>query len=124
MNRELGAEDVGEWLEEDAGWTSTPISISVPFQPCCSVPSSKGAYACSYAVREFCHQKLLSVIKEKITGLKMTHQFHFEPCKLLWHPPDLPEPVHVQGELYNSPAFIDAHQDLQCSPGEPGCNLP
>ena len=124
VNRELGAEDAGEWLEEDAGWTSTPVSISVPFQPRRGVPSSKGACARSYAVGEFRHRKLLSVIKEKITGLKTTHQFHFEPCELLWHPPHLPEPVRVQGELYNLPAFIDAHQDLQRSPGEPGCDLP
>jgi hypothetical protein len=35
-----------------------------------------------------------------------------------------PNPVRVQGELYTSPAFVDAHQELQDSPAEPGCNLP
>lgn len=124
VNKELGAEDAGEWLDEDAGWTSTPVSILVPFQPRRGVPSPLGACARNYTVGEFRHRKLVSVIKEKITGLEATHQFRFEPYELLWHPPHLPEPVRVQGELYNSPAFLDAHQDLQNSPGEPDCDLP
>ena len=124
VNRELGTEDMVEWLDKDAGWTSMPVSISVPFQPHHSVPSPIGACACNYAVREFHRQKLVLVIKEKIAGLNMTHQFHFEPYELLWHPPHLPEPVHVQGELYNLPAFINVHQDLQNSPGESSCDLP
>ena len=124
INKELGTEDTGKWLDEDAGWTSTPVSISVPFQPCHGQPSPMGACACNNSVGEFHHRKLVSVIKEKITGLKVTHQFHFEPCELLWHPPHLPEPVNVQGELYSPPALIDAHWDIQDSPGEPGCDLP
>ncbi|KAG2054377.1 hypothetical protein BDR06DRAFT_982438 [Suillus hirtellus] len=32
--------------------------------------------------------------------------------------------VDIQGELYTSPAFMDAHHDLLESPGEPGCDLP
>jgi hypothetical protein len=32
--------------------------------------------------------------------------------------------VKIYGELYQSPAFMDAHQKLQESPGEPDCNLP
>ena len=124
VNKELGIEDAGEWLNEDAGWTSTPVSISVPFQPRCSVPSPENAHARSYTVGDFHHQKLVSIIKEKITCLEMSHQFHFEPYELLWHPSHLLEPVRVQGELYSSPAFIDVHRYLQNSPGEPGCNLP
>lgn len=124
VNKGLGIEDVGEWLNEDAGWTSTPVSISVPFQPWHGVPSPENAHARSYTVGDFHHWKLVSVIKEKITCLEMSHQFHFEPYELLWHPSHLPKPVRVQGELYSSPAFIDVHRDLQNSLGEPGCNLP
>ena len=124
MNRELGTEDTVKWLDEDTGWTSTLVSISVPFQPRYGVPSPIGACACNYAVGEFHHRKLVLVIKEKIAGLDTMHQFHFEPYELLWHPPHLPEPICVQGELYNSPAFIDVHQDLKNSPGESSCDLP
>lgn len=55
VNRELGAEDMVEWLDKDAGWTSTPVSISVPFQPCHGVPSPIGACARNYAIGEFHH---------------------------------------------------------------------
>lgn len=124
VNKELGTEDASEWIDDDAGWTSTPVSILVPFQPRHRVPSPPDACAHSYTIGKFHHRNLVSVIKEKIASLKETHQFHFEPYELLWHPPHLPEPVRVQGELYYSPAFLDAHRDLQDSPQEPGCSLP
>ena len=34
------------------------------------------------------------------------------------------ESIWVQGKLYSSPLFLDTHQDLQDSPGVPGCVLP
>jgi hypothetical protein len=34
------------------------------------------------------------------------------------------EETRLYGELYTSPAFNTAHQELLASPGEPGCNLP
>lgn len=123
INKELGAEDA-EWLDDDAGWTSTPVSISVPFQPRRGMPSPADACAQSYAAGEFHHRKLVSIIKEKITSLKVTHQFHYEPYELLWQPPYMTDPIRVQGELYSSPTFLDAHQELQNSPEEPGCKLP
>lgn len=124
VNKEPGAEDASEWIDDDAGWTSMPVSILVPFQPRCRVPSPPDACAHSYTIGKFYHRNLESVIKEKIASLKETHQFHFEPYELLWHLPHLPEPVHVQGKLYNSPAFLNAHRDLQDSPQELGCSLP
>lgn len=39
-------------------------------------------------------------------------------------PPHMSESIRVQGELYSLPLFLDAHQDLQDSPGEPSCTLP
>lgn len=124
INNKLGAEDADEWLDDDAGWTSTPVSISVPFQPRRGVLSSADACARNYVAGEFHHRQLVSIIKEKIKSLQATHHFHYEPYELLWHPPHMPDPVRVQGELYSSPAFLNAHQELQDSPNEPGCKLP
>jgi len=59
-----------------------------------------------------------------VLGLGHCHQFHFEPHELLWQRNKDTDPVRVQGELYTSPAFIDAHRKLQDSPREPGCDLP
>ena len=124
INKKLCTEDASEWLGDDAGWTSMPVSISVPFQPCCSILSPVDSCTWNYATREFHHCKLVSIIKEKITGLKTMDQFHYEPYELHWHPPPMSESIRVQGELYSLPLFLDAHQDLQDSPGEPSCTLP
>lgn len=49
--------------------------------------------------------------------------FHYEPYQLRWRPPHLPNEVNIQGELYTSPVFMDAHRELQAAPGEAGCDL-
>jgi hypothetical protein len=124
IDGELGAEDDGaEWLDEDAGWTHTPVTISVPYQSRRGVPSQADAGPRNYTVDNFCYRSLASVIKEKISGLKAGHQFHLEPHELHWQQGNGGDPIRVQGELYTSPAFLDAHRELQDSPGEPACNL-
>lgn len=123
INIELAANDVDEWLDEDAGWTRTPVSISVPYHPRRGIPSDFQAGPRNYVV-DFYHRSLVDIIREKISGLSDSNLFHFEPYELLWRRPMDQDPIRVQGELYTSPAFIDAHQELQDSPGEPGCNLP
>jgi Plavaka transposase len=124
INKQLATDDAGEWLDEDAGWIQTPISIPVPYQPRRGVPSHVNAGPRNYVVGEFHHRNLTSVIKEKISSLEEANLFHFEPYELLWQRSTDQNPIHVQGELYTSPAFIDAHRELLDSPGEPGCDLP
>ncbi len=34
------------------------------------------------------------------------------------------ESTRVYGELYTSPAFLEAHEEIQTATGEPGCSLP
>ncbi|KAG1817179.1 uncharacterized protein BJ212DRAFT_1299342 [Suillus subaureus] len=46
--------------------------------------------------------------------------FHYEPYQLRWSAPHLPCEVDIQGELYTSLAFMDAHRELQESPQEEG----
>jgi hypothetical protein len=125
INKELGTDDDDkEWLEEDAGWTRTPVTISVPFQSRRGISSKPGAGPRNYTVDDFYHRSLVSIIREKISGLSDGHRFNFEPYKLLWQRNTNVDPVHVQGELYTSPAFISTHRELQDLPGEPGCDLP
>jgi len=124
INKELATEDENEWLDEDAGWIRTPVTISVPYQPRRGIPSVPDSGPRDYAVGDFHHKSLVSVIREKISGLNDSRPFHFEPYELLWQPARDQEPIRVQGELYTSPAFIDAHRELQDSPGEPGCEIP
>jgi hypothetical protein len=124
INGELAADDIGEWMDEDAGWTHTPVRVSVPYEPRRGVHSESHAGPQDYVVANFYHRSLVSVIREKISSLCDPHHFHFEPYELAWQPVNHRDPIRVQGELYTSPAFLDAHQKLQDSPGEPGCNLP
>lgn len=125
VNKELGSEnDEAEWLYDDAGWTRTPVTISVPYQSRRGFPSEPGARPRNYTVDDFYHRSLVSIIKEKISGLKDAHQFHFEPYEQLWQRNDHVDLIRTHGELYTSPAFINAHRELQDSPAEPGCDLP
>ena len=124
VNKELGTEDEQEWLDEDAGWTHTTVTISVPYQDRHGVPLNPDAGPRNYVVNDFYYRSLVSVIREKLSGLGNCHRFHFEPYELLWQPTKDGERIRVQGKLYTSPAFIDAHREVQDLPGEPGCDLP
>lgn len=109
----------GEWLDEDAGWSRTPITISVPFHS-----RSKESGPQDYHVGDLYHRSLVSVIREKLANPGDDRGFHYQPFELFWTPPNLTDEIRVHGELYASPAFLDAHQGVQELPAEPGCDLP
>lgn len=121
INRELGLNeyDEGEWVDEDAGWTKTPITISVPFHSRTISPGAR-----DYVMADFYHRSLASVIREKLKNQQDHALFHYEPYQLLWQPRDDRPEVRVYGELYTSPAFLEAHRNLQASPREINCDLP
>lgn len=121
--------DTGEWEDEDAGWCRSSVTINVPFYSKKAGPRTKKRIGGprEYVVHNFYHRRIVSVIRERLTkDAQAKHHFHFDPFELLWNR-DLPgeqTPLRLQGEVYTSPAFIEAHQKLQTSPGELGCNLP
>jgi Plavaka transposase len=115
-------------LEDDWGdaqdsrpssWIKTPIKINVPFHKRMQHPGQKWFNAGTLH-----HRQLTSLIREKITRATSHAHLHFEPYELFWQPNESAEPVRVHGELFTSEAFIQAHRELQDSPGEPGCDLP
>ena len=112
-------EEEAEWMDKDVGWTRTPITISVPFHSRTKVPGPQ-----DYHVGDLYHRSLVSVIREKLSKPHDVRQFYYEPFELYWHPNNSCAEERVHGELYSSPAFLDAHRKLQESPGEPGCDLP
>lgn len=129
INQQLAVNDwdEGEWVDEDAGWQKSDISIRVPFHRFLDHPGVQ-----DYTVKNFYHRSLTSIIREKLKNdAEKNCHFHFEPFESLWKP-DLNSPanspddttVRLYGELYTSPAFLDAHQKLQDMTGEPNCNLP
>ncbi|KAH6907235.1 hypothetical protein BKA70DRAFT_1428201 [Coprinopsis sp. MPI-PUGE-AT-0042] len=68
------------------------------------------------------HRRIISVIEEKIRNSKDPSLFHYQPYEVYWVQDSDSPAIRVQGELYNSPAFVEAHQRLQDRPPIPGCN--
>ena len=116
-NSEDGLED--EQNGHGGDWLKTPIKINVPFHSRMEHPGPK-----VFDAGILHHRKLVSVLREKITRPSTHPHLHFEPYEFFWQPNESSEPVRVHGELYSSEAFVEAHRELQDSPGEPGCDLP
>lgn len=109
-----------EWMDDDGGWRRKSVTISVPFH---SRAKSPGVH--NFLVGDFYYRPLVSVIREKLSNPTVHPHFHYDPFELLWNPGgQSSEEIRIQSELYSSPAFLDAHRELQESPREPGCNLP
>ncbi|KAF7966593.1 hypothetical protein HWV62_37801 [Athelia sp. TMB] len=119
LSSDGGAEDGFEWEDEVAGWKCKPIIIKVPFHQRAESPGPK-----PYIAGHLYHRSLVAVIREKLSDPFHAAGFHYEPFELFWQPRDVNSKTRVHGELYTSPAFLRAYQELLESPGEPNCSLP
>lgn len=124
LNRVLGESPNAEgiWLDEpDSGWMETAITLDIPFQKNTPNPGLH-----QYTFPPFHHRSIVSILKEKMANKHDFQHFHLEPYELWWHRRDMPnaKSTRVHGELYTSPAFIEAHEEIQTATGEPGCSLP
>lgn len=103
-------ESDGLWISDD-GWLTTTVTIDIPFHKQMKQPGIQ-----SFAVGEFRHRSIVSVIKEKLANHADTRQFHYYPYQATWkRTPDSPE-VELYGEVYNSRAFRDEHERVQRLP--------
>ncbi|KAI9067490.1 hypothetical protein FKP32DRAFT_1673036 [Trametes sanguinea] len=112
--------DNDRWGSRD-GWRHTDVVINVPFGRPDQPPRP-------FTVRGLGYRSLVEVITT-VCSCELSAGFHYTPYRLLWQPPAGPdghqaEPQQVHGELYSSPAFLQAHAELEATPREPGCNLP
>jgi hypothetical protein len=115
-----GGSDDNSWIDEpqaDASWMPTPVTISVPFHRNTPHPGNR-----EFVIPDFYHRSVVTILRERLASSDARH-FHFEPFELHWQPESQPNSVRVHGELYTSPAFLAAHEELQSSPPEPGCSL-
>jgi hypothetical protein len=87
--------------------------LKVPFHKRKLHPGHEG-----FEVGKLYRRKLVPVIREK-----MLRSSYLEPYELYWHPNEAAKGV-VHDGFHSLVTFIDAHRDLQNSPGEPGCLLP
>ncbi|KAF7973294.1 hypothetical protein HWV62_15675 [Athelia sp. TMB] len=107
-----------EWLDEDKGWMKKRIKISVPFAKNMARAGSQ-----EYSGADLYHRSLVDVLKERISNPHAGQHIHMEPFKLNWQPTPQHSEVRIHGEMYTSEAFLDAHEALQQSSPEPGCEL-
>ena len=123
LNEQLGgSEAAGDmedtWYDEpDAGWTATPISLPIPIHRLAKSPGVQ-----EYHFPPFHHRSIVLILKEKMNNIDEFHHFHLEPYELWWQKGDVAS-VRVQGELYTSPAFLEAHKEIQALPRAPRCTL-
>ncbi|KAF7974005.1 hypothetical protein HWV62_13627 [Athelia sp. TMB] len=110
--------DDHEWLKEDAGWVRKQVKIAVPFHQCAACPGIH-----DFVAGDLYYRPLVSVIREKLSKAQDSQGFHYAPFEVFWQPGDQTSRTRVYGELYTSPAFVSAHQELQAAPNEVGCNL-
>ncbi|KAJ3530549.1 hypothetical protein NMY22_g8529 [Coprinellus aureogranulatus] len=109
----------GSGLDDDASWRTVPTTIDVPISKSSERP---GSYR--FTVPDFHYRPLVPIIKEKLQSATQQENFHTLGCELRWKPGECKQDVRVYGELYNSPVFIQAYEDLQNMPPEPDCNRP
>ncbi|KAI9058875.1 hypothetical protein FKP32DRAFT_1581209, partial [Trametes sanguinea] len=119
QNLSSTASDSGLWGSAD-GWKFSGVTIDVPL--------GKSAPTQQYSVPKLAYRPLEELIST-VCASELSTGFHYTPYQLLWKPPPRPDgsdpPVEkVYGEVYSSQAFLDAHEELQRSPREPGCDLP
>lgn len=102
-------ERLGAWFTETS-WKRSDVSIEVPFDSDTAVPGTH-----RYWVKDFYHRPLVDVVREKLTTVEAQERFHLLPYELLWQPEATEPGVRLHGEIYMSPAFANAHQELQVS---------
>jgi len=118
---DLGTNDDDQRADAaDGGWHATDVKIHVPFYSRTENPGMK-----IYSGIRLYHRSLVAVMKERSSDPHDFQHFHIEPYDLLWKSPVDPSGAEfrVHGELYTSQSFLKAHNDLQQSPREPGCQL-
>lgn len=116
INQALGATEheldkLGpEWIDDGITWRSQPVTIAVPFN---TTSKSPGTHA--FTIPEFHYRPLVPLIKQKLEDSRTQEFFHTLGHELRWCPREGGEDVRVYGEMYNSPAFIEAQEKLLVS---------
>ncbi|KAF6756915.1 hypothetical protein DFP72DRAFT_1066293 [Ephemerocybe angulata] len=118
INAVLGGsvDDDGEggnlWEGDGSSWRTTSVTITIPFNSTSLSPGSA-----PYSVPGFRFRPLVPVLLEKLRSAGQDQLFHVVPSDLRWQPRPA-EDVRVYGEMYHSPAFLEAYREVQQLPPE------
>ncbi|QRV94382.1 colossin-A [Ceratobasidium sp. AG-Ba] len=108
--------DGDQSYQRNQGWRAKSVPIQLPL----SHQGSTRSLAASHRIM------VPGGIRKSFRQNNQRH-FQYEPFKLLWTPPGKPrsEAQELMGEIYNSPAMIEAHKDIQkLKISDESCTLP
>lgn len=107
--------EAGEPSEKD-GWKKVEIDIPIPS----GHKNSTGIHP-NFKVPDFHFRSLIEVIKSAFSE-PTAFKFHLSPFKKFVNLPDGTN-SRIYDEAFSSDAYLQAHNDLQKQPNEPGCDL-
>lgn len=96
-------------------WVEADVNINIPTK-------SRDDQGQSFRVPGFHYWPLVAVIHSAFANIQ-ANTFHLFPFKCLWKDPLDNHKEHVFDELYTSDSWLEAQNNLQRQPKEPGCSL-
>jgi hypothetical protein len=113
--RELDNNPRGRKIEFPDDWIQANVTIKIPTK-------SKEDDAIPFSVPGLHFRPLIEVIRSAFTDIQAS-AFHLSPFKRLWKNPLNNRQERIFDELYTSDSWLDAQDELQKLPKEPGCSL-
>lgn len=100
--------DSKEWIDDGISWRTASLTLRVPFSRYTATPGNH-----PFTVDGFHYRPLVPIIREKLASSSGREYFHTLGHELRWNPGPEKEHVRVYGEMYTSPAFLQAYEELQ-----------
>ncbi|KAG1823847.1 uncharacterized protein BJ212DRAFT_1476707 [Suillus subaureus] len=116
--KDFNPKDLDGFLETATfpnNWVKTDVNLDIPSK-------SKDVQGVSFSVPGFHYRPLVAVIHAAFSDIQ-ANTFHLFPFKCLWKDPLDGHEEHVFDELYTSDSWLEAQDNLQRQPKEPGCSL-
>jgi hypothetical protein len=113
--RELDNDPSGKEIKFPDDWMQASVTIQIPTK-------SREDEARPFSVSGFHFRPLVEVIRSAFTDIQAS-AFHLSPFKRLWKDPLDNHQERIYDELYTSDSWLDAQDEVQMLPREPGCTL-
>ncbi|KAG1789842.1 uncharacterized protein HD556DRAFT_1446632 [Suillus plorans] len=113
--RELDNDPGGKKIEFLDDWMQADVTIQIPTK-------LREDEAIPFTVSGLHFRPLIEVIRSAFTDIQAS-AFHLSPFKRLWRDPLDNRQERIYNELYTSDSWMDAQDEVQKLPREPGCML-
>lgn len=113
--RELDVDENEKRITFPDDWIQTSVTIKIPTKSAEDGPHD-------YIIPGFHYRPLVEVIRTAFADVQ-AQAYHLLPFQRLWRDPLDNHEERVYDELYTSDVWLQAQDDLQRLPREPGCSL-